>query len=226
MKIKFGSFVVAGSGKIGGHVAAKNRGGAYLRTKVTPLNPNTTAQADSRALLASLSTQWAQLTEAERASWNNGVAQFATTDVFGDLRNPSGINLFVKLNSSLANSNQAQLTSCPTKTEVPFSQVVSIVMDLSSQTVTPTYADAAFDNAFLKCSATPTMSDGVSFVKSQLRVIINNDEWSNDEGQAFGNYVAKYGTPVAGANIYFSVTPTTASGQQGVPQIIKILVQA
>jgi len=58
MKIKFGAIVVAGSGKIGGHVASKNRGGAYLRTKVTPTNPNSPAQAGARALLASLSTGW------------------------------------------------------------------------------------------------------------------------------------------------------------------------
>ena len=39
MKIKFGSEVVDGRGKIGGHVYSKNKGGAYKRTKVTPSNP-------------------------------------------------------------------------------------------------------------------------------------------------------------------------------------------
>jgi len=45
MKMKFGAIVVDGRGKIGGHVASKNRGGAYLRTKVTPSNPQTGYQA-------------------------------------------------------------------------------------------------------------------------------------------------------------------------------------
>ena len=37
MKTKFGAIIVAGSGKINGFVASKNRAGAYLRTKVTPV---------------------------------------------------------------------------------------------------------------------------------------------------------------------------------------------
>ena len=107
MKAQFGALVVAGSGKINGWVASRNRGGAYFRTKVTPLNPSTSAQQNARGILGSLSTQWSQLTEEQRLSFNNAVASFATTDIFGDIRNPSGINLFVKLNTNLINTGQA-----------------------------------------------------------------------------------------------------------------------
>ena len=58
MKLKFGAIVTDGRGKIGGHVASKNRSGAYLRTKVTPSNPNTVAQVQVRSILASLSQSW------------------------------------------------------------------------------------------------------------------------------------------------------------------------
>jgi len=44
MKIKFGSIVVNGSGKLGGHVYSSNRGGNYVRTLATPSNPQTPAQ--------------------------------------------------------------------------------------------------------------------------------------------------------------------------------------
>ena len=83
MKLKFGALVVDGSGKIGGQVVSSNRGGKYLRTKVTPSNPSTVAQQNARALLSSLSTQWADLTEAQRLSFNSAVSNFATTDIFG-----------------------------------------------------------------------------------------------------------------------------------------------
>lgn len=225
MKIKFGSFVVAGSGKIGGHVAAKNRGGAYLRTKVTPLNPNTSAQAGARALLASLSTAWSGLTDVQRASWNAAVANFATTDIFGDLRNPSGLNLYVKLNANLSNSGQALLLVAPEKIEVPFSPLVSAVMDLSLSSIVLTFADSVYSGVYGTLAATPSMSQGVSFVKSQLRVIENATDLS-DNVNFFTSYVTKYGTPVAGANIVLSVAPVTASGQKGVAQNIKVLVQA
>ena len=42
-KIKFGMMMTDASGKLGGQVFSKNRGGSYVRTKVTPTNPQTAA---------------------------------------------------------------------------------------------------------------------------------------------------------------------------------------
>jgi hypothetical protein len=225
MKIKFGSLVVAGSGKIGGHVAAKNRGGAYLRTKVTPLNPNTAAQAGARSLLASLSTAWAGLTDEQRKSWNDAVASFATTDIFGDLRNPSGINLYVKLNANLSNSNQTLLVVAPEKMDIPFAPITAVLFDLSLQTMTFSYAGGVLDGVIGRIQATAPMSQGVSFVKSQLRTIANGD-LDSDTGATYAAYIAKFGVPTAGSNIVVSFAPIVATGQQGVPQSIKAIVQA
>jgi hypothetical protein len=225
MKIKFGALVVAGSGKIGGHVAAKNRGGAYLRTKVTPLNPNTSAQAGARALLASLSTAWSGLTDDQRKSWNNAVAAFATTDIFGDLRNPSGLNLYVKLNANLSNSGQALLSVAPEKIEVPFAQISSAVYDITSGVFEFNFSGGDFNGQLITINATPSMSQGVSFVKSQFRKI--GVQQVNDQlFDAFAIYNAKYGVPTAGANIVVSVAVITATGQQGVAQQIKATVVA
>lgn len=225
MKIKFGSFVVAGSGKIGGHVAAKNRGGAYLRTKVTPLNPNTSAQAGSRALLASLSTAWSGLTDAQRATWNGAVQSFATTDIFGDLRNPSGLNLYVKLNANLSNSGQTLLVVAPEKVEVPFASIASATIAIAAATVTFAAAGDALDGVIVKVQATPAMSSGVSFVKSQLRTIESTFTISATE-DLYQAYVGKFGVPALGQNIVFSVAPITSTGQQGVAQNIKATIVA
>lgn len=93
MKTKFGAIIVDGRGKIGGHVASKNRGGAYLRTKVTPANAQTSAQNQVRNLFTSLTQGWRGLTQAQRDAWNAAVLDYSRTDIFGDIRNPSGINL-------------------------------------------------------------------------------------------------------------------------------------
>ncbi len=82
-----------------------------MRAKVTPLNPSTTAQQNARGILGALSTQWSQLTDAQRLSFNNAVQDFSRTDIFGDVRNPSGINLYVKLNANLINTGQAQIVA-------------------------------------------------------------------------------------------------------------------
>ena len=225
MKIKFGSFVVAGSGKVGGHVAATNRGGAYLRTKVTPLNPNTASQAQTRSLLASLSTAWAGLTDDQRKSWNGAVASFAKTDIFGDLRNPSGITLFVKLNANLSNSGQSLLTEAPEKVEVPFSSITLCGGSISADSMLVTFANVGLNGSICKISATPAMSQGVNFVKSQLRVI-GYLEIDNEEIDVWAQYVAKFGEPTAGQNIVISVAPITATGQQGVAQNAKAVMIA
>lgn len=225
MKAKFGAIVVAGSGKVGGHVFSKNRGGAYMRTKVTPSNPNTVAQQNVRAILSSLSQSWSALSDAQRLSWQNAVADWTTTDIFGDIKNPSGNNLYVRLNSVLLNSGQATIDVPPLKEEMPYTEISSAIFDVSSSTLIVTFADATYDGVALAVSATPQLSQGVNFVKSQLRRIGTVDGATG--AVAVGTeYIAKFGIPTIGANIRLQVQPVLATGQIGTPQSVKVLVQA
>src|SRR3546814_19213217 len=98
-KVKFGALMTDARGKLGGHVFSKNRAGSYLRTKVTPVNPQTIYQTSVRALFGAISSQWSGLSQAVRDSFNGAVADWATTDIFGDLKNPSGKALFQRLNN-------------------------------------------------------------------------------------------------------------------------------
>lgn len=225
MKMKFGALVVDGSGKIGGHVASKNRSGNYLRTKVTPVNPNTVAQQNVRAILGSLATAWSSLTDAQRLSWNNAVSEFAKTDIFGDIKNPSGFNLFIKLNSNLATIGNSPLTDAPIKEEIPYTGLTSAVMDISSATGVLTFDTGNYDSVSLFVKATPALSAGITNVKSFLRgtgVIIP----AGDTASFYADYVAKFGIPAVGSNITLTVQPIVATGQKGVEQSIKVLVQA
>jgi len=224
MKIKFGAIVVAGSGKIGGHVASKNRAGAYLRTKTTPTNPNTPAQAQARSILGSLSTAWGLLTEDQRKSWNDAVASFATTDIFGDIKNPSGINLYVKLNANLEASAQAQLVVAPAKEEIPFFALTSAVFDMSDETLTFNAGVDGYDLTFVKIQATPAFSAGISNFKSKLRNIGYNAEISAS-GDNYALYVDKFGAPVVGSKIALSIAVILATGQQGTAQTVIATVE-
>jgi hypothetical protein len=229
MKIKFGSLVVAGSGKIGGHVASKNRGGAYLRTKVTPSNPQTIRQLTARSILASLSSAWSGLTASQRASWSNAVANFATTDIFGDIRNPSGNNLYVKLNTNLINTAQSTLNSAPEKLEVPFSGITSAVADISESELTVSVENENYEDVQCMVFATPSLPQGVSFVKNKLRFIGSFNGGTTTAGSPallYEAYVAKFGVPAPGANIVISVKPVIATGQAGLAQTAKLTVQA
>ena len=112
-KVKLSALVSDMRGKLNGSVFARNRGGLYLRTKVTPTNPQTAYQQAARNILGALSQAWKSLTVGERLSWTNAVTNFQTTDVFGDIKSPSGLNLFVRLNANLGNVGIAQINVAP-----------------------------------------------------------------------------------------------------------------
>lgn len=225
MKIQYGAGIVNGSGKLAGWVASRNRGGAFMRAKVTPLNPSTSYQQNARGILGSLSTQWSQLTEAQRLSFNNAVTDFSRTDIFGDVRNPSGINLFVKLNANLINTGRAQITTAPAKEEIRFSAIESIVMDVSTQAVTITLADDTLDGKLVLAFATPTLTNGTRFVKNRLRSI-GSVEILGSVITLSAEYVAKFGAFALGANIVVGFRVITATGQASPFQSQPALVQA
>lgn len=225
MKLKFGALVVAGSGKIGGHVASKNRGGAYLRTKVTPSNPRSAAQSQARGILSSLSTQWGLLTEEQRKAWNDAVANFSKTDVFGDIKNPSGINLFVKLNANLANSGQLQLNLPPVKEEIPTDTNFSAVFDIGATELVFSSTSDVLATIICRVQSSGSVPQGVTNVNSKLRTISSNLILSESTSN-YSAYVAKFGAPVLGQKIYLTVAPILATGQIGVPILILATITA
>src|SRR5665647_1050979 len=175
MKTKFGAIIVDGRGKIGGHVASKNRGGSYLRTKVTPVNAQTVAQTGVRSLFATLSQAWKALTQAQRNAWNAAVGDYARTDIFGDIRNPSGANLYQKLNNILTQLGESVLTDPP----LPSSTDAVTSLVLTGASGTPALS-LAFDAVAASVGdwlvdATAPMSPGKSYVKNQFRRITTMD---------------------------------------------------
>jgi hypothetical protein len=221
MKMKFGALVVAGSGKIGGHVAARNRSGAYLRTKVTPVNPQTASQAGARNRLSGLSSGWRALTAAQRAAWNGAVQDFSKTDVFGDLRNPSGFNLYQRLNNNLINVGEAALTLPPQAVQVDAFTSVSLTAadNTVAEAMSLTYAPAIEADHQVKVFATAPLSAGVSFVKSEYRQIDVIATADASPLNLLAAYQAKFGsTGAAGGKIFVKlVQVNTTSGQEGTP---------
>lgn len=228
MKIKFGALVVAGRGKIGGHVASRNRGGAYLRTKVTPVNPQTTYQAGVRNRLAGISTDWRALTAGQRVAWNAAVADFARTDIFGDIRNPSGFNLHQKLNNNLVNVGEAQITAPPLPCAVDAFTSLSVAADFTLQTLTLTYAAAIEADHKALIFGTPAISPGISFVKSEYRQF---DVMATADASPFNistEYIAKFGAIGAvGMKVFImALQICTDTGQAGIPITASAIITA
>lgn len=223
MKVKFGMMMTDGRGKLGGQVASKNRAGSYVRTKVTPVNPQTTYQQNVRANFGNVSQYWSGLTAEQVDAWNAAVGEWQSTDIFGDLRTPSGKNLFQKINNYLAELQLAYLDNPPLKQVVPQISNLAATAAISPDAITATL-DAAENlsdyDAYLLVSATPPVNAGVSFVKNKYRRIgIFEPTIGANSLDLTAGYIAKFGS-IAGApgkKVYIRVQSILSNGQVGVP---------
>lgn len=226
MKAKFGAIVVSGSGKIGGHVASKNKSGAYFRTKTTPTNPATTTQVAARAILTQLSQAWRGLTAPQRAAWNNAVANFQGTNIFGDVISPSGINLYVKLNTNILVSGGAVVTTPPAPTASPAYVTLTPTAAAGAGTLSIAFAATPVPaNVAYVIEATPQVSPGISNVKNKYRVLAVLAPAAASPYNGFAAYTAKFGSLVAGQVIGFrvkAVSKTTGIVSQDTSVLITV----
>lgn len=224
-KIKFGMMMTDARGKLGGHVFAKNRSGNYIRTKVTPVNPSTSYQTAVRALFAAITAGWSVLTNAQRVAFNAAVGDWSTTDIFGDLKNPSGKTLYQRLNQNAQNVGYAALTTPPAKETVPEDVVTDVTIAIGAGTLTLTGASASADATIL-LSATPQLSQGTTFVKDRLRNIGFQVASTFAAATAYTDYTAKFGIPTAGDNVSVAIQYVLPTGQVSPMQILKATVNA
>lgn len=220
MKVKFGAIVVAGSGKLGGHVFTKNRAGSAMRTKVTPSNPRTTYQSQARATLTSISKGWAGLTESQRIQWNSAAQNFKKTNIFGDGVTPSGFNLYQKLNNNLVNIGVAQITTPPSP-DVVVGLVSLSVTAVHAGALTITFTADANSGAtqYFEIWATESINAGRSFVKNKFRKIGNIVSTTTSPYVATTIYNAKFGAVGAvDKKIFIEIKGVNSlTGQAGIP---------
>jgi len=201
-KVKFSALISDMRNKLNGSVFAKNRSGAYLRTKVTPSNPQSIAQQAARNLLTTYSQGWKALTEVERTAWNGAVGSWASTDVFGDIKNPTGLQLYIRLNVNISLASGVALVLPPLSVGVDPVLTLSFIADDSANTIvltgTPTPVPA--DHA-MYIEATAPMSAGISNANSKFRHV-QTIAPAGAVGDISAAYIAKFGAFVTGQKIF------------------------
>lgn len=229
MKIKWGALVVDGRNKIGGQVASKNRNGAYMRNKVTPVNGKSASQVTVRNRLASLASGWRGLTAGQRLAWNAAVSDYKKTDIFGDIQNPSGFNLYVKLNSTLINTGLAAISAPPLPVAVSVFSAFSVAFAFGAQTAVVTVLPAVLpDDERIIIRATPALSAGKSFVSSEFRQIQVVTAVVAGSINIAAAYIAKFG-PIgaAGSKIFVEIIHVNeVTGQMSQVQQASAIVAA
>jgi hypothetical protein len=226
-KIKFGAMMVDARGKLGGHVFSKNRGGAYIRTKVTPSNPQTEDQVAQRALLASASQAWKGLTEADRLAWNGAVSQYQTTNVFGDTVNPTGATLHTRLNINVALVGGAAITVPPLPVGISSPSELEVTAGVTSGEIQIDWGSGPVPAGVRRVvEATPLMSPGIYNANNKFRIIATLPAATATGVDVAAQYEAKFGSLVAGQKLFIRVkdinTTTGEVSQQLVAETIVV----
>lgn len=153
--IKLGALAVQISGSIAGIVFARNKGGAYVRAKTVPINPNTALQQRARAAMAMLTEYWKEtLTGVERTAWNLYASSVNMLNRLGETIKHSGMNHFIRSNAFLAQYGMTIIEAGPVNfTVADQDPTISIAASEATQRFTVTFDDGlawcSEDNAYL-----------------------------------------------------------------------------
>lgn len=220
MKIKWGALVTEGRGKLGGHVASKNKSGAILRTKVTPVNPQTSAQASARSRLGGNSQAWSVLAEEQRRSWNALAQETSKTNIFGDQYFPSGKNLFTSVNNNLVMIGRPQISEAPVFAELPFIIDMTVEVDSSAGDITLSVdvSGTVAGNALVIEATAPGSAGKYNFDGAYRQILVELTGAVPTPQALRTAYVAKFGLPVEGKKIAFRAYYISISGGNTSPR--------
>lgn len=172
MKVTMGIIVSEARGKVSGNVFSKNKGGAIVRNRVTPINRRSTAQQNQRQVLASLAASWRGLSDAQRASWNSASPNFPQSDNLGQTIFLSGEQLYIRCNLNLTLTGNSLITSAPTPADFAVIAFTSLTVTADDGIVSLAFTPTVPAGYEMVVRATAPYSPGKSFVpQSAFRFI-------------------------------------------------------
>lgn len=209
-----GPLAAAVSGSIGGTTFSRNRGGAYVRNRAIPVDPNTIFQINVRAILASQSQNWADLTNAQRTAWESWSLQNPVINALGNAIRLSGHQAFVQINARLDFADLPVLNLPP---------IVNAPLGLDSMTLT---ADIGVGDVEVAFTATPTdgttalwttaavvNSAGVTYVRNLLRQVQVTGNAISSPQTIQASVESRLGTLIVGQTLHVRVaTFSSATG--------------
>lgn len=211
------------SGSIGGITASHNMGGAYLRNRVIPTNPNSPFQQAVRSLVGQLTSAWLNaLTVAQRTAWETYAANVPLLDALGEPINVSGLNMYVRSNVPRLQGGGNRVDDGPTTFNLgDFTQVNVDNATEAGQTFDVNYDGGddwvSEDNAYLFVYSSRPQNASINYFKGPYRFA---DAVDGDSGAPPAS-PATMATPfafVAGQRLFFRAQVARADGRLSLSQ--------
>jgi len=186
--------------KIAATVYTKNKAGASIRNRVTPINRRSSGQSLRRQQLSSLSSQWRGLSQAERDSWNAAAANFPQTDNLGQTVFLTGAQLYARCNANL-------LLIAGTPIDIAPAPVSFDVLGFTS-------LDATADDQVISLAFTPTVPTGYAMIVRATAPVSAGKDFVPQSSFRFLQVVAAAATSpqaltTAYANVFGSIEGAT-----------------
>lgn len=228
--IRFSNLVNDIRGAAGGNVFARNRSGAYVRNRTTPLNPQSTGQMIARASFGSLSQAWRTLTEAQRLAWADAAPEYPYLNKLGESRNYSGEQLYMKLNRNLQAAGQPLLDEPLSPAGVDAINSLTMEVDIMTPVVNLTgtlTGDDAESTVVIQASA-PVSAGKSTIPRSGFKnittateaEIIAEADYSTEYEAVFGSFAGQ-----EGAKIFFRIyCVNNLTGQASAPYIASTVI--
>lgn len=179
---------------------SRNRFGQYVRTRATPVNPNSTAQGQARARMSQNASSWRGLTALQRAGWTSLGGQMTRTDALGQAYTLTGFQAYCSVNNLNLAAGNAVVSAAP-----------ALLTPDALDTVTPTATAATFSVAFTPTPpaagqrvfvyASPQRSAGRSF-EGDLRLVHVSAAAAASPANIFSAYQTRFGVPVVGNKVF------------------------
>lgn len=208
------------SGRAGSVVHQRN---GVRRNYVTPRLVQNGYTQPVRVRLGLLSAGWRALTQTEQDAWIN-LSGIFKSNRFGVPRPVKGKAAFVELNTNLINVGGTVITTPNPLADVPSITSATVVSDVSSATVTATYATTPTDIGVIHLVfATPLLSSGVNRPRpSDFRQIGQIPANTASPYLGFADWTAKFGALIAGQKLFLKFIAINTTTGQASPALVTL----
>jgi hypothetical protein len=158
-----GAIVSEVRNKIAATVFTRGKAGASIRNRITPINRRSNGQTNARQILASYSSGWRGLTQAQRDGWDSAAQNFPQQDNLGQTIYLTGAQLYARCNANLELIGGTPITAAPSPTSFPVLSLTSLDMDASDEELSLVFSPTVPTGYTMVVRATSPKSAGKSF---------------------------------------------------------------
>lgn len=203
-KIKLGATIGDARGSAGAIVYSKNQFGAYIRQKVSPVQPRSTRQLAVRALFGGLAKVWASvLSDAQRMGWIALASTNPVKDIFGDSQILTGLQFYMRCNRNLQEIIQVRMDDPPANQEVQQLDSLSLSAQVSGNIFSVAHTPQTLDTGMhLVVFAAPCLNPGRGFFTPFLKELwADPNEMSGSPHNLFTEFHDRFGQLQEGQRI-------------------------